>query len=97
MDRDRYLSATWKDGTDMLFDISLRIGGKDEDGVLRKIINVFDQKKIKLQNINAKVVSEGRFEVVVETRLKSKVEVERIMKDIEKIDAVQFVNRYHLI
>ena len=98
IEKERYLSAKWKDDTNnMLFDISLRIGGKDEDGVLREIIKVFDQKKIKLYNINAKVVSAGRFEVVVETKLKNKAEVEEIMRQIEKIKPVQFVNRYHLV
>lgn len=96
IDKDRYLSAEWKDTIKGDFDISLRIGGKDEVGIISKIVGIFYDTGTRICVFNAKVASEGRFEVVVSARVKNSKEAEEIINKLEKIENVQFVNRNNL-
>lgn len=97
IDADRTLNAEWKTGETFnpfrKYDLVLRIVGKDEDGMLSKIIDELYDMKVKMNTITARIISEGKFEVVVSIKVKNLDETNQIIERIKKIDNIQFVNR----
>lgn len=97
VDTDRTLNAEWKTGETFnpyrKYDLVLRIVGKDEDGMLSKIIDVLYDMKVKMNTITCRIVSEGKFEVVVSIKVRNLDETNQIMERIKEIDNIQFVNR----
>ncbi len=96
IETDKYLTAQWKTNIKKDFDISLKIGGKDEVGIVSKVVSVFYEMETKICSFNAKIVNEGRFEIIASIRVKNKNEAEAIARKIEQIENVQFVNRNNL-
>ena len=94
--KDRCLSAEWKDNIAKNFDISLRIVGKDQYGILSDITNVFYDRGTKMNTLSAKMLGEGKFEVLVNLVVQDNVEAESLINEIEKIEKIYFVNRNNL-
>lgn len=97
VDIDRTLNAEWKTGETFnpyrKYDLVLRIVGKDEDGMLSKIIDALYDMKVKMNTITCRIISEGKFEVVVSIKVRNLDETNQIVERIKKIDNIQFVNR----
>ncbi len=93
MDRDRLLSAEWKDGVDKYFEEGFKIGGKDEDGLLSDILDIFYDAKVPINSINAHQAGQGRFEIIASIKVKDKAMSDEIMEKLENLKPVQFVNR----
>ena len=76
--------------------INLRVVGKDEDGMLSKIIDIMYSLKVKMNNITARIISEGKFEVLMSIKVKDLQETNEIIEKIKELDNIQFVNRSSL-
>lgn len=100
IDGERTLNADWKSGADVnpykKYDINLRVVGKDEDGMLSKIIDIMYSLKVKMNNITARIISEGKFEVLMSIKVKDLQETNEIIEKIKELDNIQFVNRSSL-
>ncbi len=96
IDKERLLSAQWKDNINMEFTLSLKIGGKDQEKIVSNVINVFYENNIRIVNLNAKIAGEGRFEILVELKIHNIDEFEDIKSKIENIPNVMYVNRNNL-
>ncbi len=96
VEKDRLLSAEWKENVNKLFDISLKIVGKDKIGTFSKIIDIFYDNGFIMSYASAKVVSEGKFESLVTAKIRNKDEEEKIIGLIKNIENVQDVTRNNL-
>jgi len=96
VDKDRLLTAEWKKDIKKFFDMSIKIVGKDEVGIVSKIINVIYDMNIPMSSITAKVVSMGRFEFIVNVKLRDKQEIENLFLKLEKVENVDSVCRNNL-
>jgi len=96
VDKERMLVAEWKENINKLFDISLKIVGRDKIGTFSKIMDVFYDNNFIMSFASAKVVSEGKFESIVTAKIRNKEEEEKIIEFIKSIDNVQDVVRNNL-
>jgi len=96
VDKERRLSAQWKENINKLFDVSLKVVGRDKIGTFSKIIDVFYNNNFIMSYASAKVVSEGKFESLVTAKIKNKEEEGKIISLIKAIDNVQDVTRNNL-
>lgn len=96
IEKDRLLNAEWKedDGAQhRRYDIMLRIVGKDEEFMLSKIIDVMYMMNVRMSTITARILSKGKFEVLVGVRVKNLEETNELMATIKQIDGIGIVNR----
>lgn len=97
IESDRMLGAEWKDKKSLnpykKYDIDLRIVGKDGDGILSQIIDIFWSMDIKMNSITAKILSEGKFEILANLKIKDLEETNHVIENIKNVENVQFVNR----
>ena len=93
VDKEKSFSAEWKENINKLFDISLKIVGKDKFRTFSKIIDVFYDNNFTMTYASAKVVSEGKFESLVSAKIRNKEEEQNIINQILKIPNVQDVTR----
>lgn len=97
IENDRLLNAEWKDEEALKskkkYNIDLRIVGKDEDGMLAKIMEVLKAMNLKMNYISAKILSEGKFEVLVNLKVQNLFETNQAIENIKTIKNIQFVTR----
>lgn len=96
IDKERCLSVEWKEGLNKSFETSLKIGGKDRVGIASDVVNIFYEQGINLRSITIKVISEGKFEAVINFMVKNKSELENLVSHINKLDYVQFIIKNNL-
>lgn len=93
IDPDRLLSADWKEGVDKYFEECYKIGGRDEEGLLSDILDIFYDSDVPINSVNAHQAGQGRFEIIVSIKVKDKAMSDEIKDRLEKLRQVQFVNR----
>ena len=93
---DRRLSVSWKDDIDKTFEVSLRVGGKDEVGMASKVSDVLYFNDVVMKSFSAKVLSGGRFEIIINAMVKDKSQMELIADAIRELDNVSFVIKNNL-
>lgn len=96
IEKDRLLNAEWKNSEDIQprrYDIMLRIVGKDEEFMLSKIIDVMYMMNVRMSTITARILSKGKFEVLVGVRVKNLEETNEVMATIKQIEGITLVNR----
>ena len=96
VDKEKSLTAEWKENINKLFDVSLKIVGKDKLGTFVRIMDVFYNNNFIMSYASAKVVSEGKFESLVTAKIRNKQEEQKIIKLIKNIENVQNVTRNNL-
>lgn len=96
IDKNRYLSATWKDNIDKTFEVSLRVGGIDEIGMASKVSDVLYFNDVIMKSFSAKVLSGGRFEIIVNAMVRDRTQMEMIANAIRELENVQFVIKNNL-
>ena len=99
IEKDRLLDACWKEDLpeSKTYDLSLRIGGKDEYQMLGKIINILYDEQTRMTTITAKSISKSKFEIVMNIKVKNAEEANKLIEKFQTFENVQYVNRINLL
>ena len=91
-ERDRIYKAIWKKNVNELFDVNLKIVGKDEVGFGAKILTAIAEDKYNLSRLLARKVGlKCEFEITL--KVKDNKEIQEVIEKLSKIDGVKNINR----
>lgn len=98
IEKDKLLPASWKDKINPYkkFDLELKVGGRDEERMLSRVIDIIYESKIVMKWITARLVSAGRFEFTMVLRVSSISEAKKLINQFRELKNVQYVNRENL-
>ena len=89
---DRICKAIWKKKATELFDVNLKIVGKDSIGFGAKILQAIADDSYNLSRIVAKKINmKCEFEITL--KVKDKDEISKIIEKLEKLEDVKSINR----
>lgn len=92
----KLLDVSWKDNINKEFEVSLKVGGKDEIGMASKVSDVLYFNDVVMKSFSAKVLNGGRFEIIINAMVKDKSQMEMIADAIRDLDNVSFVIKNNL-
>ncbi len=91
-EKDRIFNALWKNKTNELFDVNLKIIGKDSVGFGAKVLQSIAEYNYNLSKISAKKINmKCEFEITL--KVKDKNEVAGLIEKISSIEDVISINR----
>ncbi len=82
---DRYFKANWNNKIKKLYDVNLHITGKDEEGMLSKMLTNIYKTKMPFLGITAQNFGE-KFEVTLHIKVANKTELDKFIK-LVSVDA----------
>ncbi len=97
VDSSRYLKADWAAENDRLYDVHLSIVGRDEIGVLSRILEAVYDTKFPFMSISATTLPKNKFEIIISIKVKNKGQLDDFCKQIKsKVDNVEFISRKNI-
>ncbi len=97
---DRYLEASWNPNVNKLFDVHLSLIGRDEAGILGKILavisNIYDNK-VSLSSLRAQILPKNKFEVIISLKVKNKEELDVIISTVkQRVPEIEHITRKNI-
>jgi (p)ppGpp synthase/HD superfamily hydrolase len=94
---DRFLQAEWKTGIDKFYDVHLSIVGRDEKGILNKILIEVYNSKVNFTSLRADVIGKDKFEIIISLKVKNKAELDEFIKNMKSSVAnIEYISRKNL-
>lgn len=97
---NRYLEASWNQKINKVYNVHLSLIGKDEAGVLGKILSTISSiynDKISFTALNAQLLPKGKFEVVISLKVKNKEELDNIINSIkQQVPNIEYISRKNI-
>ncbi len=93
-DPERKIEVAWDTGAkDAVYDVKLALDVEDRQGLLAKIVSTIADEKADIKNVDAKTFEGKQARVSVVLSVSDRVQMERVMARIRKIDGVREVSR----
>lgn len=97
VDDDKKKQATWNPNTTKDFYVSLKLGGKDENGLTAKLLTIlYDDKNIDLEEIKSKRLSASKYEIILTIRIRRREDLQNLIKQLSLEPYIEFVTRNNL-
>ncbi len=94
-DTERKIDVEWDSGPDVtsLYDVKLALDVEDRQGLLAKIVSTIADEKTNIRNVDAKTFEGKQARITVVLSVADRVQMDRVMTRIRKIDGVRNVAR----
>lgn len=94
---DKKKTAVWNENNAKDFYVSLKLGGRDENGLTAKLLNIlYSNENIDLEEIKSRKLTATKFEVTLRLKIKNREDLERLIKLIQAEPYIDYVTRNNL-
>ena len=89
----RQIKVSWKEKAKVSYNTALRIKANDRSGVAMEVLKKVQDSKIVVINFNARQTTDKECIMEITVRIESAEELQKLMKEIRKVDSVFDVRR----
>ncbi len=97
VENDRKKQAIWNESSTKDFFVSIKLGGRDENGLTAKLLNImYSNENIDLEEIVSRKLSATKFEVTLKLKIRKREDLEDLITNIQAEPYIDYVTRNNL-
>lgn len=97
VEEDKKKQAVWNENNARDFFVSLKLGGRDENGLTAKLLNIlYSDENIDLEEIQSRKLTATKFEVTLKLKIKKREDLDRLITNIQAEPYIYYVTRNNL-
>ena len=97
VEEDRKKKAKWNVTHAKDFYVSIKLGGRDENGLTAKLLNIlYSNENIELEEIKSRKLTTTKFEVTLRLKIRKREDLEELIDNIKNEPYIDYVTRNNL-